>query len=187
MPSALKRLRNGIRLALGLDLEPGDVNEKMKLPCEVVRPPRPGAERTLIVMGMPSGGTSMTAGTLSLLGIDMGEKVGPGNIEDQEFLKLVEELQPLYSEAGEPDQDKFERLRALVEKRNAEKPVWGWKDPHSINYIAQLMPVLRNPHFLVICRDHMAAAQTIKLRSGADYLPTIDNYLQHMRAIVGSL
>ena len=61
----------------------------------------------------------------------------------------------------------------------------GWKDPHSINYIAQLMPVLRNPHFLVICRDHMAAAQTIKLRSGADYLPTIDNYLQHMRAIVG--
>ncbi len=183
MPTTLKRVRNGLRLALGLDLEPGDIPEGMRMPCEVIRPPRHGDEKTFIVMGMPSGGTSMLAGVLSLMGINMGEETGPGNNEDQEFLRVVDAQQPLYDSNGAPIEEKFEPIRALVEKRNAAQKVWGWKDPHSINYVRQIMSDIRNPHVLVIFRDHMASAQSIKHLSGTEHLPTIRNYLRHMEVI----
>ena len=184
MGTAMKRLKNGLRLALGMELEAGDVNKKMLLPCNVVRPPNLTDERTYIVLGMPSGGTSMTAGSLRIMGVEMGDDYDDANQEDFEFPRLAASLQPLHDNKGNPIDSKFEEIRALVRKRNAEKPVWGWKDPHSRLYIREIYASLRNPHFVLITRDHMAAAQRINFRSQTPHLDSLETYLDHMLQLV---
>ncbi|MEJ1995735.1 MAG: hypothetical protein P8X75_11095 [Limibacillus sp.] len=184
MSMAIKRLRNGLRLALGMELEPGDVNKKMLLPCNVIRAPKPAEKRTLIVLGMPSGGTSMTAGALRIMGVNMGDDYDDANQEDYEFPRLAASLQPLHDSKGRPIDSKFEELRKLVRRRNEEKAVWGFKDPHSRLYIQEIYPALRNPHFLMIFRDHMAAAQRINFRSQTEHLDSIEAYLDHQMQLV---
>jgi hypothetical protein len=166
----VKRIYNGLRMAMGLELEPGDVDPHMIRPCGLLRPPKVEEERTVIVLGMPRGGTSMVAGSLRLLGVPMGDRLEPSNQEDLDILDLVASLQPLYGEDGKPITENFDRLRALIAGRNEERPFWGWKDPNAHVYISELMPVLRNPHFVVVFRDHFAAAQTIEARTGRDVL-----------------
>jgi hypothetical protein len=154
------------------------------LPCNVVRPPSHDPERTILVLGMPSGGTSMVAGSLRLLGVPMGEEYDDANQEDLEFLKLVQSLQPLRNAFGKVPGEKAGLIQELIEKRNARHAVWGWKDPHSRQYIKDILPGLRNPHAVMIFRDNHAAAQRINYRSKIDHLDTISEYLIHMKELV---
>jgi hypothetical protein len=108
-----------------MELEPGDVNKKMLLPCNVIRAPKPAEKRTLIVLGMPSGGTSMTAGALRIMGVNMGDDYDDANQDGYEFPRLAASLQPLHDSKGRPIDSKFEELRKLVRRRNEEKAVWG--------------------------------------------------------------
>ncbi|WP_455374461.1 hypothetical protein [Limibacillus halophilus] len=157
---------------------------KRLAPCDVIRAPKPAPERTVVVLGMPSGGTSMVAGSIRLLGVAMGENYDDANQEDLEFLDLVGSLQPLHNGMGMPIESKFDQIRALVARRNEAHAVWGWKDPHSRHYIRELLPSLRNPHVILIFRDNHAAAQRIHFRTKRDHLSTITEYLEHMRSLV---
>ena len=143
-------------------------------PCHVVRASSQPEERTVVVLGMPSGGTSMISGTLGLLGIPMGEEVDPANQEDLEFQGLTA-LSPV---ARKP------RLHKIIDERNARNRVWGWKDPHSRVYLREVLPLLRNPHLIFVFRDNLAAAQRINFRSGIDHLVTVKQYLDHMKDLV---
>ena len=106
------------------------------------------AARTIICLGTPRGGTSMVAGTMAGLGIFMGHDL-PTNVED-----------PMFN----PDVDKsltFEaftaRLPRIIEERNAAHQVWGWKYPRATRYLEDILPLVRNPHLVLVYRDPVPA------------------------------
>ena len=54
-----------------------------------------------------------------------------------------------------------------IEQRNAERDVWGWKYPHAAHYLPALSGVIRNPYYVVVYRDPVAAALS-QLRRDAE-------------------
>ena len=95
--------------------------------------------KTYVCFGVVRGGTSAVAGVMRKLGVFMGDDV-PNNHEDQE---MVNRANP-------------HRLQVIA-KRNATHKIWGWKDPNAANYLNQLIPKLINPHYVIVCRDPVAA------------------------------
>ncbi len=97
-------------------------------------------DKTIVIMGVARGGTSMVAGTVRELGIFLGDRLGE-NHEDPQFLSL--------------DVDK---ILEVIERRNSEHKTWGWKMPHSLQYIEEIQSDLRNPHYILVWRNTLAAA-----------------------------
>ena len=118
----------------------------------VLRPPVPGQQKTIVVLGAPRGGTSMVAATLRALGVMMGEELGSQH-EDREFRRDV----PLP-----------EMIRTIHE-RNAAYDLWGWKLPNSIYYLEELLPHLRNPHFIVVFRNPFSISMSSAARDRREY------------------
>jgi hypothetical protein len=127
-------------------------------------PDTSAANRTVVVAGMPRGGTTMVAECLVNLGLPMGVPTpAPYNFEDPEFQDLLHLENP-----GPLDQP---RLESLIERRNAANPVWGFKFPLAINSLGILERALRNPQFILVFRDVAAAAarEVISAGMGATY------------------
>ena len=110
---------------------------------------------TLIITGMHRSGTSLTASFIKAIGVNVGNDFFPadehnlkGYFEDVDFLEFQRSvLQDCCRrrEAGNPDwgwteseyldRRKFERYintaKKLIELRDRQLPVWGWKDPRT--------------------------------------------------------
>jgi len=101
-------------------------------------------QQTIIIAGIPRGGTSMVAAVIEALGIDLGprEDMDAFNFEDQK-------MQSAYIEV------RAER----VKQRNKECDVWGWKDPVGITRVQDTTPLLRNPYVILVSRDPLATIQ----------------------------
>lgn len=110
------------------------------LHCET---PAASAERkTFICFGTPRGGTSMVAGAMIGLGVDMGSNL-KDNQED-----------PIFASGN------FVAMIAEVDRRNqSEIQNWGWKFPNAANYLDRIQPKLINPHLVIVMRDVVATAK----------------------------
>ena len=108
--------------------------------------------KTFVVLGGARGGTSAVSGILRILGVYMGNCLG-NNHEDPEMLKTRKELP---------------KVIETIKKRNADYQDWGWKAPNSIFWLEDVMPYLRNPHFIVVLRHPLSMAKSQVKRSGAD-------------------
>jgi hypothetical protein len=98
-------------------------------------------QRTYIVFGTRRGGTSAAAGVLRALGLDLGDVGTRKTNEDPAF-----QAKPL------------NEMRTAIKRRNAEKDVWGWKFAGAGSYLPELVGSVRNPYFVVVFRDPVAAA-----------------------------
>lgn len=98
-------------------------------------------QRTYTIFGTRRGGTSMVAGVARALGLDLGQVGQRKNNEDPRF-----QNRPMA------------QMREAIETRNAEQDVWGWKFPAAGGYLPELSNSLRNPYFIVVYRDPVAAA-----------------------------
>ena len=105
--------------------------------------------KTIVIMGVARGGTSMVAGTAREMGIDLGQHLGE-NHEDKRFI--------------EKDLD---HVRSRIAVRNEEAETWGWKMPHSLEYIEKIEGDLRNPHIVLVWRNTLASAISQVNRSDA--------------------
>ena len=119
---------------------------------QILRPAQPGPHKTIIVLGAPRGGTSMVAATLRKLGVVMGEKLGHQH-EDPSFRRDVP----------------METMIATVQERNEKHDVWGWKMPNSVYYVEELLPHLRNPHFVAIFRNPFSISRSSSERDNREY------------------
>ena len=150
----------------------------MKTPITLARAGKPGP-KTVVVLGIPRGGTSMVAQILHELGVFMGDEFTKSgsdyeNFEDEDFhnilwngfTKLIECVTQGKNEPQQADfTDPMHLLRKLIDTRNtahAHTP-WGWK--HAAGSIlwflkTDLMMHLRNPHFITIWRDPVAVWQS---------------------------
>jgi hypothetical protein len=122
---------------------------------------------TVVIAGIPRGGTTMVAECLATLGLPIGApvppQVGQFNMEDREFVKFLHMEQP-----GPIDMN---GLRALIRSRNQEHSVWGFKLPMALNSLPVLQEELRNPRFILVFRDVVAVSirEAIAMKSDAFY------------------
>jgi len=112
--------------------------------------PNHSGPKTIVIVGTARGGTSMVAGTVRELGINLGARLGE-NHEDPKFLP----------------QD-LDHIRSMIKLRNEQLDTWGWKMPHSLAYLDQIEDDLRNPHIILVWRNPLAIALSQVNRTGAE-------------------
>ncbi|MEM5515316.1 hypothetical protein WNY37_00025 [Henriciella sp. AS95] len=98
------------------------------------------APRTVVVFGMPRGGTTMVAGICQRCGIHMGSDL-PRNLEDQDFVGKS-----------------HDHMINAIKQRDQQFNVWGWKFPRAAAYLSDLQNALRNPMFILVWRDALSVA-----------------------------
>ena len=130
----------------------------------VLREGAPGRHMTVLVTGVARGGTSMVAGVVRELGVDLGANLGP-NHEDPQFLPTAPRA-----------------IRKVVAARNAAKDVWGWKMPHAVDHLHRVERRLRNPHVIVVFRNTMAVVRSRMRRQGITADEALRTTLQHQAA-----
>ncbi len=125
--------------------------------------------RTFICMGTPRGGTSMVAGVMAACGIFMGNDL-PQNIEDPEFNRDAH--RNISAEAFR------NRLPAVIQSRNREHSVWGWKYPRAGSYLEDIISNIRNPHLIIVFRDPVPATMRAEPEDDTAALKDLRNRLR---------
>ncbi len=142
-------------------------------------------QKTVVVLGASRSGTSVTAGMLSILGVDMGSvgsyrKTNPkGAFEDKDFQKLNREIFQLGGSEGtywdppnlrqimEHQSQLAPRIQRLVSEKSGGNLIWGWKDGRTALTMELFLPYLTNPHFVIVSRNPLGTA-----KSSVAYLTT---------------
>jgi hypothetical protein len=145
----------------------------------------------MIVTGMHRSGTSLIASLIKVIGVELGDRLYQadcfnvkGYFEDLDFLEfqrsLLQESCPPgvpgwpdwgWTEAESLNQDHFQtgltQAQGLIDQRNAQGGIWGWKDPRTslmLDFWQQLLPEAR---FLFVYRLPWDVADSIlRLNSG---------------------
>jgi len=140
--------------------------------------------KTVVTLGMHRSGTSLIAGILSKIGVNMGKRMlgrtfsNPlGHFEDEDFFNLNEKIleftggnwrNPPNKEDILAQKDKFRKeILDLISIKNKEK-YWGWKDPRTSLTIQLYLPYLKNPCFIVCHRQAKAVTESLLQRDRID-------------------
>jgi len=142
----------------------------------------------IVVLGMHASGTSLTAHLIKEMGVHIGDTFmgpmkGKPTWEDKQIVLLNAAI--LNRAGGNwenvPEHDRIVglqfddeisgKIKGLVDNREAQHALWGWKDPRSALTIELYMPYLSNPKYVYVKRDPAAVAQSILARglSGHDF------------------
>lgn len=126
--------------------------------------PLSSGPKTVIVVGIARGGTSIFAGALSKLGVFMGERAAPPVFEDVRLASAFE--------AGNLDE-----AHAIVAEYNARHKLWAFKRPGVIPHLGDMHHVFREPVYLFVFRDLFSVASRNQISMRVDLL-------ENMRASV---
>jgi len=136
--------------------------------------------RTYIVTGNGRGGTTMVAGVVQALGLELNTK-GATNLEDPDIVRLGHGLDPkdVRTKLNITPAEMRTRLNAIVAQRNRENAIWGWKDPSADNYVYDILPALRNLNLIVVFRDPAAIATAMMAVNFTEPDVAIRKVLEH--------
>lgn len=126
--------------------------------------------KTVLILGVARSGTSMTAGMLSILGVELNEKKGPpkiasqnpkGAFENINFGTLTGKMHKALAE-GKPlriVKHKYgDRLAEMVVIH--QQTLWGFKSAASHHVLSIILPLVKNPHLVIVVRSLMHNAQS---------------------------
>lgn len=130
--------------------------------------------KTVIVLGVARGSTSVIAGVLHKLGIFMGTGSRAPVYEDMRLSIAVEN--------GNQDQ-----IQEIVNDYNKKHAMWGWKRPSSINHIEGLNDLFRAPIYICIFKDIFAIANRNHISMNIDLLDGMSRALSEYLKIVDFL
>jgi len=115
-------------------------------------------------MGMARSGTSMTAGLLHALGVDMSPATAAsplcpkGSFEDVDWIVITQ--------SRDKWDKKFFRERVQTEVRNRQgKPLWGFKSAETHHCLMQLLPDLPDPHLVFVRRNIQTNAKSYQIHA----------------------
>jgi hypothetical protein len=123
-------------------------------------------QKTIVILGVERGGTSMVAGMIRALGVDLGERAGR-NHEDPKFLT--------------DDQDK---LSAQINDYNSRKSVWGFKVPKASLMLDFYDKHLRNPHYVLVFRNVEATVDSWCSRGTNDPIQSALHAMKYYDAVL---
>jgi len=121
--------------------------------------------KQVIVLGRGRSGSSLVAGLIDKMGIDMGKSrpSSPNNprgyFEDVTITALNDAyVQPI--EENFVENEDFEReLKKIAESKNGD---WGWKQANTLYLLPSIVKVLDNPYFVVCHREPKKQAKSIR-------------------------
>ncbi len=129
----------------------------------ILTPSQDVEEKTVIVLGIARSGTTVVAKILQSLGIYMGDKVS-AVMEDIELFTCLE-------------QNNIEKAKEIIQNRNLQYKIWGWKRPEAFLYYNLWKELFRNPHIIIIFRDPLAVSLrnflsvNLEVRKGLKLIP----------------
>ncbi|MFH1632350.1 MAG: sulfotransferase [bacterium] len=143
-------------------------------------------QKTVIVLGMARSGTSMTAGILHMMGVNMGSDIhcggwNPrGDFEDLEFrnlnFRIFDSLGAHFYQNPPTITDIIQtkhlfenEVRQLVKGKSSIDRPWGWKDPLTCMTIEIILPHLTNPYFVCVSRNPEGIATSLQRHAKLDY------------------
>lgn len=126
--------------------------------------------KTIIVVGVARGGTSVVAGTLHALGVFMGEVHSP--VFEDLRLSLAFEKQSK------------ESFKSVVEAYNQKSNAWAWKRPSSLNSLNTIAKTVRNPYFIFVFRDFVSISNRNTLSMQQGFKEGLVNALEDYTKIV---
>ena len=132
-----------------------------KKPVIEVFPSRPEGNKTIVVLGVERGGTSMVAGVIRALGFNLGEQAGR-NHEDPRFLT-----------------DDTDKLIKIIEANNKNSKVWGFKMPKASLKLGFYNQHLRNPYYILVYRNIASVVDSWCSRGANDPLATARHSLNY--------
>ena len=135
--------------------------------------------KTFIILGMHRSSTSLVAGGLIKMGVDLGKELLPpglgnpkGHFENLEFLHLNEQI---IKEAGgswnnpppleaimKLKEEYSSKIQEIVKRNQSE--LWGWKDPRTTLTIPLFVPFLEDPIFIGCFRKPLKIAKSLEKR-----------------------
>ncbi|MCH8488342.1 MAG: sulfotransferase [Oceanicaulis sp.] len=127
-------------------------------PLAVIGPEPDGPARGILVFGAPRGGTSMTAGVMRIIGVDMGAGQNDANNEDLDIQEARGRVQRLADPASSDYAAALADMRPVIERRARAGGVWGWKDPHGALYARDAVSLVPAARLVVVVRDPAASA-----------------------------
>ncbi len=112
----------------------------------------------------------MVSNLLTSAGVPMGDEDSDGsNVgEDIEISKLIQH------KSFTP------KLKSLIEARNEENPMWGWKKPGSYRRMQWIEEGLRNPHFIFTYRDLTAISKRRIMARKCSFEEVRDEIIEQM-------
>ena len=148
------------------------------------------AANGVCVLGMHRSGTSLVAGTLRQLGIDLGpdeEFLPPDSNNESGYFELKElvylnndilahyggswddvpELPPGWEKSDELAQIR-EHARALLGRRFAASSQWGWKDPRTCITLPFWQRLVSRLRYVICVRNPVDVARSLRLREGEE-------------------
>lgn len=139
--------------------------------CLIVNEPSPIADpeeeslptqRTVVIGGVPRGGTTMVAAVTEALGVYLGpeDDLRTYTFEDQRMNQPHPEIQ--YKQ---------------IKLNNEAHDVWGWKDPGAIHPLKEIAHALRQPRVIIVFRDMIASIQgeiRFSEQNGQDPRPLVE-------------
>jgi hypothetical protein len=135
--------------------------------CLVLNPPHKSEnQKTVMVLGVERGGTSMAAGVLRALGVNMGDRAGL-NHEDPQFLI-----------------DDVEKLSNRIAARNKRSDVWGFKVPKLVHRLTFFEKNLRNPYYIIVFRNLLAIADSWQQRGAGSSIDVMDRAFEYYNLIM---
>jgi len=111
-----------------------------------------------VVVGTARGGTSMVAGAMVKLGINMGDQATSPVFED---IKLSESF----------EQNNLADALSIVQEYSKAHKQWGWKRPSSIDLLSEVEQVFGTPRYIFIYKDILSIANRNSISMLADLLP----------------
>ena len=134
-------------------------------------------KKTVIVLGSARTGTSVLAGIVHRLGVDMHpidnvrDGYPFGSFEDPKFTGLIVKI---WNEKRlKPGYVTPPRLRRIIEglmcARNASSDSWGWKCALTHRVIDSFMHHIENPYFVVIFRNMIYQAESMQRMMSVNY------------------
>lgn len=145
-------------------------------------------KKQIIVLGIYRSGTSLIAGILAKLGIDMGRhenlshptKNPKGFFECLDSIDLCEKLRKVCGRnAYDIDKDSYKLIvddkivKDYIDKRNV-KDIWGVKDPKMLPFFYLFEKYLDNPYIIFIRRNKDSV-----IKSWKSIKPTMANMVEN--------
>lgn len=158
---------------------------------------------TIVVLGMHGGGTSLVAGMLYVAGVAMNPnpkgyiaRKNYKTYEDAAFVRLNAGI--LHAAGGNwrkpPDPKRLEtlpdrlaeRMLALIDAREAQHELWGFKDPRTALTVQLYHPRLYEPRYVVVKRDFKAVASSLATRTKrmgdpVRWFPLVETYYKRIQ------
>jgi len=129
--------------------------------------------KTIIVVGVARGGTSVVAGTLHALGVFMGGAQSPV-FEDLKLSLAFEKKSK-------------ESFKSVVEEYNQKNDIWAWKRPSSLYELNMVAKTVRNPYFIFVFRDFVSISNRNSISMKFDFkkglVSALDDYAKIVKFI----